>query len=677
MRWPMTLVVLLATAARGEPCDPPPRLAEFVRTLPDDNAKRRAAIEARLKSDPEDFWLNRLYLDSSVYQRSAIRDRYRQRAEAHPGNVEDEYLYGRSLVGSNTAQALRIYADILGKDPDYPWVHYSQLEIFRAEAFRDRTKLHLSFDTLTRVCPAWIEPYRYLNSMDGETAAIHAPRLRALLEASKAPRDLRLYQTLWAVEFRIRPPSERDAEKERIAADLRRLSQFEGEQTVIAAGAKLIGNDALAKEMTAARPPDLMAVEQAWRDAHPYPHKDDPPEKKRAFAEARLEASAKWIAMDPGNILGYNDRFAALAALHAPTEQISAAGDDVVRIARTARQVVGPSFIAGIAETYVEHGILLDRVPALIEEAMKGFDDPEAVIEIDLAPSHQITQMIQMELVRWHVEAITTLSSCYEKLGQLNKARAVLAPIPAYLASKPVPANMPDNSFARSIVSFHALAQFSYWVRLAELDAQEHRAEDALKEYREALLVWDGRRADLLARQQRLWKDLGRPENEWQAWVDSIPRPAWEQKSSAPHPDFAPVNRALPKITLKDLDGNEWPADRLLAKTTIAVVWATWCTPCVKELPYVDQLAVRLKDHPEVQVISFNTDDDPELAKLFVAKNGYKFPVLPAKNFAEDLMPYFSIPRTWIIQHGAIVEESEGFTGDGAQWIDRVAAQVK
>ncbi len=98
MRWPIVLFAVFAGVARGERCDPPPRLAEFVRTLPDDNAKRRAAIEERLKSDPEDFWLNRLFLDRSVYQRSAIREPYRQRAEAHPGNLEDEYLYGRSLV---------------------------------------------------------------------------------------------------------------------------------------------------------------------------------------------------------------------------------------------------------------------------------------------------------------------------------------------------------------------------------------------------------------------------------------------------------------------------------------------------------------------------------------------------------------------------------------------------
>jgi thiol-disulfide isomerase/thioredoxin len=133
----------------------------------------------------------------------------------------------------------------------------------------------------------------------------------------------------------------------------------------------------------------------------------------------------------------------------------------------------------------------------------------------------------------------------------------------------------------------------------------------------------------------------------------------------------------LPKVALKDLDGNEWPADRLAAKTTIAVVWATWCGPCLKELPSFAKLAEQLKDRRDVQVVSFNIDENPGLVKAFLDKTGYKFPVLPAKNFAEDLMPYLSIPRTWIIRDGAIVEETEGFGGDGDRWVERVAGQVK
>ena len=78
-----------------------------------------------------------------------------------------------------------------------------------------------------------------------------------------------------------------------------------------------------------------------------------------------------------------------------------------------------------------------------------------------------------------------------------------------------------------------------------------------------------------------------------------------------------------------------------------------------------------------MQVVSFDTDENPETAKQFMEKNGYNFPVLSAKNFAEDLMPYLSIPRTWIIRNGVIVREAEGFEGDGEQWVERVVAAAK
>ena len=99
--------------------------------------------------------------------------------------------------------------------------------------------------------------------------------------------------------------------------------------------------------------------------------------------------------------------------------------------------------------------------------------------------------------------------------------------------------------------------------------------------------------------------------------------------------------------------------------------------PCVNELPYFAKLAQSLKDRPDVQVVSCNTDDNPETARQFLRRNGYEFLVILAKNLAEDLMPYFSIPRTWVIRNGAIALESVGFGNDGDRWIDRIAGLVK
>ena len=661
---------LIPAIAAAERCDPPAQFAQFSGTLPDDSGERRKAIGEMLQSHPGDFWLNRLSLDGAVYQRRPIREQYRARFEAAP-SLDNEYLHGRSLVGFDTKEALRIYAEILEKDPDNPWVHNSQLEIYRSPAFRDRPKLLASFDAVARACPSWIEPYRYLTEFDDGALAPRAARLRTLLEASKDPWELRRYSTLWTAEFRLK----HDAEKAQVAADLKRLAGIEGMRTTIAAGAKLIGDDKLARENAPPQEFDIFRETEAWQRSHPYPKPDDPPEKIRAYAEAELAVSATWIAKAPQRIAGYADRFSALEMLDAPAGQIAQAAAEVVRIARTDDRAGGAGFIANIAQTYVKRGIELDRVPALIEEALRSFDDPEAVIEIDLGPSPERTREARMDMAWKHVNALATLSEYYEKVGQMEKARSVLASVPAFLAGSSVPEGVPDLNSGGNLLALHANAVYTYWKRLGELDEHENRKEDALKDYREALLAKDAERGELLARQQRLWKDLGRTDEAWQSWIDAIPRPAWQGQNRVPA-GFAAVHRPLTAVVLKDLNGKEWPIERL-AGTTVAVVWATWCEPCRRELPYLAKLAERLKDRSDVQVVSFDTDENPETAKQFMEKNGYNFPVLSAKNFAEDLMPYLSIPRTWIIRNGVIVREAEGFEGDGEQWVERVVAAAK
>jgi len=180
MRVLAVLFLGVTVACAADRCSPPPELAEFVSALPADNVARRAAIQERLKQTPGDVTLHRMFVDSSVYERKPIRERYQRLLESHPGSLDYQYLQARSLVGSDTRQALHIYARILEKDPDYPWVHLSQLEIYRAEAFRDRAKLAASFSVIQRVCPSLFQPYSSFNNILSFAAA---PRAAAMLTA--------------------------------------------------------------------------------------------------------------------------------------------------------------------------------------------------------------------------------------------------------------------------------------------------------------------------------------------------------------------------------------------------------------------------------------------------------------------------------------------------------------
>jgi thiol-disulfide isomerase/thioredoxin len=679
MRVPAVLFLGVTVACAADRCSPPPELAEFVNSLPADNAAGRAAIEQRLKQTPGDVHLHRMFVDSYVYERKPIRELYQRLLESHPDNLDYQYLQARSLVGSNTRQALRVYAQILERAPDYPWVHLSQLEIYRAEAFRDRAKLAASFSVIQRVCPSLFQPYSYLNEIaDDDTAARAAAKLRAMLKDADGARELRLFATLWAVEFRVRPPAEHEEERKQVAEDLKRLLPFKdypGIRAAIENGAKLTGDAALAQRLAGERRPDPLSVvmdqSNAWLREHPRPKAGDSLEARHAYGNALLVKAEQWRKIAPGGILGNFYRVQALTFTAASPDEIGRAGDDFLA-SLPRKDGILAAWIVSLARAYLEGGVLLDRIHALCAEAMSRLDDPEAVIEIDLAPNHRLTAGNRQELVNSHVEALLVVAQAYEKQGGRDKAHVALLQASDYLASKaPAP-----GETDRQVLNRHSMARYSILRTSAEMAEREGRKLDALIGYRETLLVRPIAREELLTRQRKLWKELGGTDAGWQHWANPA-SPGTPPTATPAQPEGSAEKRKLPPLSVRDIDGNLWTLDRFAGKTTIAAVWATWCEPCRAELPYLATLAQRLKSRDDVLVISFNTDDNIAVAQAFAKSQAYTFPVLLAKQYAEDLMPQFAIPRTWVIRDGVIAKEYRGFAADGDKWVEEILSGLR
>ena len=64
---------------------------------------------------------------------------------------------------------------------------------------------------------------------------------------------------------------------------------------------------------------------------------------------------------------------------------------------------------------------------------------------------------------------------------------------------------------------------------------------------------------------------------------------------------------ALPDFQLKDPAGKELNLASLKGKPLLINLWATWCAPCVAELPQLDQIAA---NHPGLKVLTVNQDMD-------------------------------------------------------------------
>ncbi len=92
----------------------------------------------------------------------------------------------------------------------------------------------------------------------------------------------------------------------------------------------------------------------------------------------------------------------------------------------------------------------------------------------------------------------------------------------------------------------------------------------------------------------------------------------------------------------------------------------------------MQKLYERLKDRKDVQVVTFNVDDDVGLVAPFMKENKYTFPVIPAGDLVRQMVPMLGIPLNWIVDAGGVVrQEAAGFGGDGDRWADEMVAALE
>lgn len=86
------------------------------------------------------------------------------------------------------------------------------------------------------------------------------------------------------------------------------------------------------------------------------------------------------------------------------------------------------------------------------------------------------------------------------------------------------------------------------------------------------------------------------------------------------------LGRQLPNFTLRDLDGNLRNSHEWQGQVVVLNFWATWCPPCVKEMPMFDSLYKAYFDKQVVFVgIAIDNQQDVE---QFVADKGISYPIL-------------------------------------------------
>lgn len=155
------------------------------------------------------------------------------------------------------------------------------------------------------------------------------------------------------------------------------------------------------------------------------------------------------------------------------------------------------------------------------------------------------------------------------------------------------------------------------------------------------------------------------------AYVMAQPRSA----PTAAVPGLA-VGDPAPEFTLPDLDGKPVSLASLKGHVVVLDLWATWCPPCVAELPTNTAVAAKYAGQG-VQFYAVSVSDTPAAVRSFLARQKLQTPVLiggdsdVAQKYAAEYIPLLVV----IDAHGKIVARDNVAPEDAQRtlsgWIEK------
>ena len=127
-------------------------------------------------------------------------------------------------------------------------------------------------------------------------------------------------------------------------------------------------------------------------------------------------------------------------------------------------------------------------------------------------------------------------------------------------------------------------------------------------------------------------------------------------------------NKTLPSVNVKTLEGQSFNVQELGKSGQITVIsfWATWCSPCKKELDAIKDYYGEWQEKYGLEFVAVSVDDARTAAKIpaMVQEKGWEYRILLDANkdfqYAANIV---SVPHTFLLDtNGNIVFEHSGYT---------------
>jgi peroxiredoxin len=134
---------------------------------------------------------------------------------------------------------------------------------------------------------------------------------------------------------------------------------------------------------------------------------------------------------------------------------------------------------------------------------------------------------------------------------------------------------------------------------------------------------------------------------------------AWEGVRA---PDFSVTNLDGQSVRLTDLKG----------KRVIVNFWATWCVPCLVELP--NFIKLRAKTSPTNLVIIGLSTDDAATQKTFAQRNGINYSLAILQDVPSPYQDIVKIPVTLVIDRNGVIQHVLFYAQDFKP-LEKIAAE--
>lgn len=156
---------------------------------------------------------------------------------------------------------------------------------------------------------------------------------------------------------------------------------------------------------------------------------------------------------------------------------------------------------------------------------------------------------------------------------------------------------------------------------------------------------------------------------------------------------YATVDRVVPPFTFRTLDGQTISSDAWRGRVVVVAYWATWCPPCMAEMPKIAALQAKYRDDPGVMIVAMDASyggDTAERAQAFLARRNLGLassiddikPPGAKKGLGAGALGLQVVPTLFILNPaGRLVgihtgyDNAEDLTASLSRHIDRLAAK--